>query len=214
MSIKSNMLKGVEKCVEKCVEKYVEEMLLKLSGKYGLELEEVKAYLKTEEGVEKKEKRGRPEKKAKKVLTKGGMVDDKIMELMKTMTDEEESGTTEVGEVGATEVGEVAEVVKPTSEEVKPAKEKKTRAPKKKTEVAEVAEVAAATEVAEVLSGELQEEEIPKNEEEEEEEIDVVEITYNGSTYNCDPDSMKVYDSESEFVGYWTGSEIEYRAEE
>ena len=208
MSIKSNMLKGVEKCVEKCVEKYVEEMLVKLSGKYGLELEEVKAYLKTEEGVEKKEKRGRPEKKAKKVLTKGGMVDDKIMELMKTMTDEEESGT-EV--VVVTEETEVAEVVKPTSEEVKPAKEKKSRVPKKKTEVAEVA---AATEVAEVLSGELQEEEIPKNEEEEEEEIDVVEITYNGSTYNCDPESMKVYDSESEFVGYWTGSEIEYRAEE
>ena len=211
MSIKSNMLKGVEKCVEK----YVEEMLLKLSGKYGLELEEVKAYLKTEEGVEKKEKRGRPEKKAKKVLTKGGMVDDKIMELMKTMTDEEESGTTEVGEVGATEVGatEVAEVPT-TSEEVKPAKEKKTRAPKKKTEVAAATEVAEVAEVAEVLSGELQEEEIPKNEEEEEEEIDVVEITYNGSTYNCDPESMKVYDSESEFVGYWTGSEIEYRAEE
>ena len=67
MSIKSNMLKGVEKCVEK----YVEEMLLKLSGKYGLELEEVKAYLKTEEGVEKKEKRGRPEKKAKKVYMAG-----------------------------------------------------------------------------------------------------------------------------------------------
>ena len=97
----------------------------------------------------------------------------------------------------------VAEVV---AEVAKPSKEKKSRVPKKKEEEVVVVEEAV------VLTGELQEEEMEA--EDGEEEIDVVEITYNGITYNCDPDSMKVYDSESEFVGYWTGNEIEYRAEE
>ena len=79
------------KSIKKNMETYLSEEVKRLSEKYGFVHEEAMEYLRSD-GVEscvldekKKEKRGRPEKKSKKVVSKGEMVDDKIIEIMKTM---------------------------------------------------------------------------------------------------------------------------------
>jgi len=97
---------------------------------YGLNYEEV---LKKVMGEEEEVKRGRPEKKAKRVVNKELVVEDVIMKgLMAEVAEVAEVAEEEKVAVEEKEAEEEKEVAE--EKEAKPVKEKKKRAPKKKGE--------------------------------------------------------------------------------
>ena len=107
----------------KMLKGYGEGLLKSVCEGYGLNYEEV---LKKVMGEEEEVKRGRPEKKAKRVVNKELVVEDVIMKGLMAEVAEEEKG-----------VAEAEAVAEAVAEEAKPVKEKKKRAPKKKEAEAE-----------------------------------------------------------------------------
>ena len=80
---KNNEIKmeKVTKQMQKMLTNYRTELVNELSGKYGFGCEEALAYLASKEPVE-EEKRGRPAKKVKTLVTKEQEVDAVIMEML------------------------------------------------------------------------------------------------------------------------------------
>ena len=115
-------MENTKKQMMKMLKGYGEGLLRSVCEAYALNYEEV---LKKVMGEEEEVKRGRPEKKAKRVVNKELVVEDVIMKgLMAEVAEEEKvEGEAKVA---------VAEV-----EEAKPVKEKKKGAPKKKEAEAE-----------------------------------------------------------------------------
>jgi len=68
------------KQMKKMLEGYRDEVVKELGEKYGFEVEEAMKYLKGKEETADEEKRGRPAKKTKKVVSKEQMVDAVVME--------------------------------------------------------------------------------------------------------------------------------------
>ena len=151
------------KQMKKMLEGYRDEVVKELGEKYGFEVEEAMKYLKGKEETAGEEKRGRPAKKTKKVVSKEQMVDAVVMEglaephdnLKKDLSDgsvgqkgekEEEKSEEEVvkkkvkrvvsedkEKTKADKEKAKAEKEKTKAEKEKTKGEKKPRAPKKKT---------------------------------------------------------------------------------
>jgi len=114
-------MENTKKQMMKMLKGYGEGLVRSVCEAYALNYEEV---LKKVMGEEEEVKRGRPEKKAKRVVNKELVVEDVIMKGLMAEVAEEEKGVAEAE----------AEAV---AEEAKPVKEKKKRAPKKKEAEAE-----------------------------------------------------------------------------
>ena len=113
-------MENTKKQMMKMLKGYGEGLVRSVCEAYGLNYEEV---LKKVMGEEEEVKRGRPEKKAKRVVNKELVVEDVIMKGLMAEVE---------GEAKVAEEEKVAEV-----EEAKPVKEKKKGAPKKKEAEAE-----------------------------------------------------------------------------
>src|SRR6056300_1163546 len=74
-------MEKVTKQIQKTLTNYRVELVKELSGKYGFGCEEALAYLASKEPVE-EEKRGRPAKKVKTLVTKEQEVDAVIIEML------------------------------------------------------------------------------------------------------------------------------------
>ena len=118
-------MENTKKQMMKMLKGYGEGLVRSVCEAYALNYEEV---LKKVMGEEEEVKRGRPEKKAKRVVNKELVVEDVIMKGLMAEVAEEEKGVAEAEAVAEA----VAE-----AEEAKPVKEKKKRAPKKKEAEAE-----------------------------------------------------------------------------
>ena len=116
-------MENTKKQMMKMLKGYGEGLVRSVCEAYALNYEEV---LKKVMGEEEEVKRGRPEKKAKRVVNKELVVEDVIMKGLMAEVAEEEKG-----------VAEAEAVAEAVAEEAKPVKEKKKRAPKKKEAEAE-----------------------------------------------------------------------------
>ena len=116
-------MENTKKQMMKMLKGYGEGLVRSVCEAYALNYEEV---LKKVMGEEEEVKRGRPEKKAKRVVNKELVVEDVIMKGLMAEGAEEEKG-----------VAEAEAVAEAVAEEAKPVKEKKKRAPKKKEAEAE-----------------------------------------------------------------------------
>ena len=139
-------MENTKKQMMKMLKGYGEGLVRSVCEAYALNYEEV---LKKVMGEEEEVKRGRPEKKAKRVVNKELVVEDVIMKGLMAEVAEEEKGVAEAEAVAEEEAKPVkekkkrapkkkqAEVEGGSSEEEKPVKEKKKAAPKKKQAEAE-----------------------------------------------------------------------------
>ena len=128
-------MEKVTKQMQKMLTNYRAELVKELSGKYGFGCEEALAYLASKEQVE-EEKRGRPAKKVKTLVTKEQEVDAVIMEILE---DSDPLGlATKKSENAASEnsEGEGEEKEKADAKEKKEA-EKKAKAEEKEKKEAE-----------------------------------------------------------------------------
>ena len=149
---KNNEIKmeKVTKQMQKMLTNYRTELVNELSGKYGFGCEEALAYLASKEPVE-EEKRGRPAKKVKTLVTKEHEVDAVIMEMLEdsdplalaakqseNVASEKSEGTTgeEKEKKNAKEKKEAEKKVKAEEKEKKEA-EKKAKADAKEKKEAE-----------------------------------------------------------------------------
>ena len=209
-------MENTKKQMTKMLKGYGEGLVRSVCEAYALNYEEV---LKKVMGEEEEVKRGRPEKKAKRVVNKELVVEDVIMKgLMAEVAEEDKVAEEE----------KVAEAEGGSGEEVK---EKKKRAPKKKEAEAEggSSEEAKPVEEPKTIGGfavKSAEEMKPKvkdiavkaaspakeevEEELEEEETETEEIEYNGIAYLVTDDSV-VFDAETrEAVGTWDGTAVKF----
>jgi len=209
-------MENTKKQMTKMLKGYGEGLVRSVCEAYALNYEEV---LKKVMGEEEEVKRGRPEKKAKRVVNKELVVEDVIMKgLMAEVAEEDKVAEEE----------KVAEAEGGSGEEVK---EKKKRAPKKKQAEAEggSSEEAKPVEEPKTIGGfavKSAEEMKPKvkdiavkaaspakeevEEELEEEETETEEIEYNGIAYLVTDDSV-VFDAETrEAVGTWDGTVVKF----
>ena len=213
-------MEKVTKQMQKMLMNYRTELVNELSGKYGFVCEEALAYLASKEPME-EEKRGRPAKKVKTLVTKEQEVDAVIMEMLEDSdplglaTKKSENAASEKSEGTTGEEKEKKKAEKKAKADAKEKKEaeKKEKEPKEKKAEAVVTTITenspktvtpeAKTHVGGFPFKNQNQATVTSKDEEDEEADEYEELEFEGKSYFRTTDNV-VFDKETERgVGTW-----------